>query len=98
MQGIGQRFLLEAFVARGAWGTVYRGRETETGRKVAIKKLHEHLASPATLERFEREATLLSSLKDPHVIEYVAHGLDEAGLPYLVVEWLEGQDLSQWKR
>src|SRR4029079_12005002 len=90
--------LLEAFVARGAWGAVYRGRDNETGARVAIKRLHEHLCDPDMLERFEREASLLAKLEGPHVIHHLAHGLDEAGRPYLVLEWLDGQDLAQWKR
>jgi eukaryotic-like serine/threonine-protein kinase len=98
LQGIGQRFLLETFIARGAWGAVYRGLDNETGARVAVKRLHEHLCQQETLERFDQEARLLARIDSPHVVKYVAHGLDDQGRPFIVLEWLDGQDLAQWKR
>ncbi|MEO7327052.1 MAG: protein kinase, partial [Minicystis sp.] len=89
---------LETFVARGAWGAVYKGVDAETGATVAVKRLHDFLCEPLMLERFEREARMLASLHTPHVVRYVAHGRDERDRPYLVLEWLEGEDLGQWRK
>jgi tetratricopeptide (TPR) repeat protein len=98
LEGLGPRFRLESFVARGAWGAVYKGVDTETGAAVAVKRLHDFLCEPAMLERFEREARMLGSLHNPHVVRYVAHGHDAHDRPYLVLEWLEGEDLGAWRK
>ncbi len=95
---MGPRFRLESFVARGAWGAVYKGVDGETGATVAVKRLHDFLCEPLMLERFEREARMLASLHNPHVVRYVAHGRDEQDRPYLVLEWLEGEDLGAWRK
>ena len=86
------RFAQEARVGRGGSGDVFRARDRETGRTVALKRLGGAPEDPAILERFRREARLLAQIEDPHVVRYVAHGVDESGLPCLVVEWLEGED------
>ena len=98
LEGLGSRFRLDAFVARGAWGSVYRGWDLEAGSPVAVKRLHKHLCEPTMIARFEREATLLASLDSRHVVRHVAHARDAEGLPYLVLEWLEGEDLARWKK
>ena len=46
-------------------------------------------------ERFAREAQVLAELNHPAIVRYVAHGETAQGQPYLVMEWLEGEDLSQ---
>ena len=46
------------------------------------------------VERFEREAALLSELDHPGIIRYAGHGLIDDGTPYLAIEWLEGEDLE----
>ncbi|MFO0756168.1 MAG: protein kinase [Byssovorax sp.] len=89
------RFALETRVGRGAYGEVFRARDRETGQLVAVKRLHEGLSDETALERFLREARLLSILDDPHVVRYVAHGEDEEGRHLLAVEWLEGEDVGQ---
>jgi tetratricopeptide (TPR) repeat protein len=98
LEGLGPRFRLEAFVARGAWGSVYRGVDRETGAPVAVKRLHEHLCEPQMIARFEREARLLAALDSPHVVRHVAHGRDDQRRPFLALEWLEGEDLAQWRK
>lgn len=98
LEGLGPRFRLDAFVARGAWGSVYRGVDGDSGALVAVKRLHEHLCEPAMIARFEREARLLGALDSPYVVRQIAHGKDDQGRPFLALEWLEGQDLSQWRK
>jgi Tol biopolymer transport system component len=76
-------------------GDVYRARDTTLNRDVAIKVLPDLFASDADrLARFIREAQTLASLNHPNIAHI--HGLEESnGLRALVMELVEGEDLSQ---
>lgn len=78
----------------GGMGEVYRARDTRLGRMVAVKVLPSHLSSnPEVKQRFEREAKVISSLQHPHIC--VLHDLgSEHGVDFLVMEYLEGEPLS----
>src|SRR6185369_8599918 len=86
----GGRFKIEGEAGSGGAGIVYLARDAETGERVALKVLHGLLG--AGLARFAREAQSLARVRHPHVVRYVAHGVD-CGDAYLVMEWLEGEDL-----
>ena len=92
---IESRFAFEARVGRGASGEVLRALDRETGLPVAVKRLLPARDDPSAAERFRREVRLLAQVDDPHVVRYVAHGVDASGAPCLVVEWLDGEDLSR---
>jgi serine/threonine protein kinase len=83
-------FVLEAEVASGGMGTVWRAVD-DAGTPVAIKLLLDR--DPNTLARFAREAALLGDLSHPHIVRYVAHGTDAAG-PWLAMEWLDAEPLG----
>ncbi len=89
---IGGRFEIERLAARGGMGSVYRARDLQTGQAVAIKVG----AGPddAQSRRWDREATLLAQVSGPGVVRYLAHGREPTGDAYLVMEWLEGEDLA----
>ncbi|MDI1480661.1 serine/threonine-protein kinase [Polyangium sp. y55x31] len=89
---IAGRFEIELRAGAGGMGAVYRAHDRKTGSPVALKVIHQP-ASDAT-RRFDVEARALAELSHPHVVRYVTHGLSEAGFPYLVMEWLEGEDLA----
>ena len=76
-------------------GEVYRARDTTLNRDVAIKVLPDLFASDAErLARFTREAQTLASLNHPNIAHI--HGLEESnGVRALVMELVEGEDLSQ---
>jgi len=79
----------------GGMGEVYRARDLNLGREVAIKILPTELASDQEhLARFEREARLLASLNHPGIA--TIHGIErgEEG-PFLVLELIEGETLAE---
>jgi eukaryotic-like serine/threonine-protein kinase len=84
-----------ARLGAGGMGEVYRATDSKLKREVALKVLPADVASdPARLARLQREAELLASLNHPN-IAYV-HGLEESGgTTALVMELVEGEDLSQ---
>lgn len=79
----------------GGMGEVYRARDSRLDRDVAIKVLPETMAKDKErILRFEREAKLLATLNHPHIA--AIHGFEEfAGKKVLVLEYVEGETLSQ---
>jgi serine/threonine-protein kinase len=79
----------------GGMGEVYRAIDTSLGRHVAIKVLPEAFAQDAErLARFEREAKTLAALNHPHIAQI--YGVERSsGVQALVMELVEGEDLSQ---
>jgi serine/threonine protein kinase/tetratricopeptide (TPR) repeat protein len=87
------RFELLGVAGIGGMGTVHRAKDQKTGAIVAVKVLSGMgLLHP---ERFEREARFLSELVHPGIVRYVASSVTSEGAPYLVMEWLEGENLSR---
>jgi serine/threonine protein kinase len=75
-------------------GQVYRARDTRLGRIVAIKLLPVPISrKPGVLEEFEREARVISSLDHPNICRLYDVGCRE-GCDYLVMEFLEGENLA----
>lgn len=86
------RYQPEGILGSGAMGAVFRAIDRELGRRVAIKLLS--LApSPELLSRMQREARVMGQIRHPGVIEVYDFGLVE-GRPFLVMELLDGKDLS----
>ena len=88
---IAERFEVEALAAAGGMASVYRCRDRVEGGSAALKV--QPAAQPLDLRRFEREAQLLSELRHPGIVRYVAHGL-LAGDLWIAMEWLEGEPLE----
>jgi serine/threonine protein kinase/tetratricopeptide (TPR) repeat protein len=86
------RFRVEALAGKGGMGYVYRCIDLSNQTPVAVKILTR--VSEDSQKRFSQEASILSSLHHPGVVRYVAHGY-HAGVPYLAMEWLSGESLSQ---
>ena len=78
----------------GGMGEVYRARDTQLGRDVAIKLVGETLANdPENLARFEREARLLAAVNHPNIA--AIYGIEErSGMRFLVLELVEGEPLD----
>ena len=89
---LASRFGIERLARRGGMATVYRARDFGRGGYVAVKVMDR--VGRSYRERFAREATLLAELSHPAIVGYIDHGSTAEGTPYLVMEWLEGEDLS----
>ena len=81
-------------IGRGGMGVVHLARDTRLDRDVAIKELPEIFAQdPTRLERFEREAKALATLSHPNLAGI--YGIEEQdGAKFLILEYVEGEDLS----
>jgi serine/threonine protein kinase len=82
-------------LGHGGMAVVYRARQESLDRTVAVKVLSENLAaSTEFMERFRREARTAANLRHPNVITVHDFGQDERGVPYLVLEYIEGPTLA----
>ncbi len=85
-------------LGHGATASVFEARHVVLGKAVALKVLHEHLAADREVSaRFVREGRVAAQIRHPNVVDVLDVGV-EGGLPYLVMELLEGCDLAVWLR
>jgi serine/threonine-protein kinase len=92
---IADRYELEEIVGSGGMSTVFRARDTQLDRRVAIKILHERYAGdPEYLERFRREARAVARLSHPNIVTVIDRG-DDDGRQYIVFEHVEGENLKE---
>src|SRR2546429_8598472 len=90
---IGGRFLIGERLGKGGMGEVYRAEDTKLKRSVALKRLGPHLRSDTAYRlRFLEEAERASRLSDSHVAA-VHDVLEERGEIFLVMEYVEGENL-----
>ncbi|WNG50595.1 protein kinase [Archangium minus] len=87
------RFRVLQLLGAGGMGEVYLGEQVSLGRRVAIKVLHADLmVHPSMIERFKREARLLSAVEHPAVVRVIDYGETDVGA-CLVMEYVEGENL-----
>ena len=90
------RYSIRALLGKGGMGVVYRARDEQLGRQVAIKTIQGDRATDSNfLKRFRREAIAISQIEHPHIVrlfEFVEPAGQEP--PYMVMELLSGQDLG----
>ncbi len=85
-------------IGRGGMGEVYRAirADGQYDRQVAIKLVRVGLDTPTLLERFRHERQILASLDHPNIARLYDGGTSEEGIPYLVMELIEGQPIDQY--
>lgn len=89
------RYEIISLIGDGGWGKVYKAQHRLMKRAVAIKVLLPHLVkSQSALKRFQQEARAASSLNHPNVMTVFDFGMSDDGLPFLVMDYLEGVSLS----
>ncbi len=94
-QVIDGRYRIEGVLGVGGLGVVYRAEHQGLRRFVALKVMHDIFADHEELrKRFEREARALSALDHPNIVAITDFGSFE-GAPYLAMQLIEGQSLSQ---
>jgi len=93
-----QRFELIEKIGSGGMGAVWKARDTETNEVVALKLVHAHLAEdPDYIVRFEREVEVARRIDSPYVVKVLGYGTRE-GVPYMAMEYVEGQSLRDLLR
>jgi eukaryotic-like serine/threonine-protein kinase len=82
----------------GGMGSVWLARRNDGHFEgmAAVKLLSAALLGPAGASRFRREGTILARLKHPHIAQLIDAGVSEAGQPYLVLEYVEGEPIDRW--
>jgi serine/threonine-protein kinase len=91
---LNNRFLVEQKLGEGGFGAVYKGTQTGTGRKVAIKLLHPNMTRDDNLvARFRREGLVLCNLRDAHTVTTYDFDQTADGTLYIAMELLEGRSL-----
>ena len=86
------RYEIVGYLGAGGMGAVYRARDSQLNREVAIKVLPDVRSDRRHLESFRREATVVAKLSHPNILEIFDFGFDHEH-PYAVMELLEGDDL-----
>jgi len=93
---VGEKYRLVRLLGEGGMGSVYEARHDVIGRRFAVKFLHAELAShPEILLRFRREAQAAGSLENENIAAVTDFGSSPDGAPYIVMEFLEGEDLAK---
>jgi len=91
---LGGRYRLLELLGQGGMATIYRARDSQLDRDVAVKVLRpEYGSDPEFLERFRHEAQAAASLSHPGIVSVYDYGTDPAG-PFIVMELVDGQDLA----
>ncbi|MBD1840821.1 serine/threonine protein kinase [Coleofasciculus sp. FACHB-64] len=95
---LANRYQLLGLVGKGAMGRVYQARDMLLGGvTVAVKFLSQTLLNQKMRDRFEREATICAVLgeKSIHIVRVRDYGVDENEIPFYVMEFLQGESLSE---
>jgi serine/threonine-protein kinase len=89
-------YVVEQLVGRGGMSTVYRATHPVIGGRVAIKLLSiERLHDPQAVSRFIQEARTANEIRHRNIVDVFAFGRLDTGQTYCVMEYLEGESLSQ---
>jgi serine/threonine-protein kinase len=92
---IAGKYRVLRLIGSGGMGTVWEGAHVKLGTRVAIKFIRPQFAQQAEARaRFEIEARAAAKLNTKHAVHVYDYGVSDDGLPYIVMEFLEGQSLS----
>jgi serine/threonine protein kinase len=81
-------------IGEGGMGVIYKARHRHLNKVVAIKTLHSHLTNADLIKRFEIEGKAASMLSHPNIIGVHDFGLTQTGQPYMIMDYVHGQTLS----
>jgi serine/threonine protein kinase len=95
-QVVGDKYRIVRLLGEGGMGRVYEAQHTTIGRRFAIKCLHsEHSRNRELIARFQREAQAAGGLENENIAAVFDLGCFADGVPYLAMEFLEGEDLGR---
>ncbi len=94
---IANRYHLVELVGKGAMGRVYRAEDVLLGSVIAVKFLVHNLLTPRMRDRFKTEARTCAQLgqKSLHIVRVTDYGVDGEDVPFYVMEYLQGESLSE---
>jgi serine/threonine-protein kinase len=93
---VGGKYRVGKLIGHGGMGTVWLGMHLVLNTRVAIKFIRPQFAErPDARRRFEIEARAAANVKSKHAVQIFDYGVTESGLPYIVMEYLEGESLSE---
>ncbi|HEX8458371.1 MAG TPA: protein kinase [Pyrinomonadaceae bacterium] len=87
---------IKKLLGEGGMGEVYLASDVELGREVAVKLVKRGLGTTEVLRRFRHEEQILAALNHPHVARLFGGGRTTEGLPYFVMEYIEGQPIDKF--
>ena len=95
-QVLAGQFRIRGKLGEGGMGSTYLAEQLEVERLVAIKVVHREVLGviPDALERFKREARALAHIDHPNVVQLYTVGQTASGLPFLAMEFVQGETLS----
>ncbi|MES1189317.1 MAG: serine/threonine-protein kinase [Myxococcales bacterium] len=89
------KYQIVRLLGQGGMGAVYEAAHTGTGRRVALKLIIAETISRDAILRFQREARAAGVIESQHIVQVLDTGIDrEQGLPFMVMEYLVGEDLQ----
>ncbi len=93
-------YKLERLIGEGGMGQVWLARRADGlyQRRVALKLLRPGLADPNLRQRFNRERQILARLGHPHIASLLDAGISTDNQPYLALEYVEGEPITDWCR
>ncbi len=96
-QVLGDQYRVSRLVGRGGMGSVYEARHLRLeNKRFAVKVMHPEVAGdPQAFARFRREAEIATALQHPNIADVVDFNTTAEGRPYMVMEYLEGEDLAR---
>ena len=92
---IGDKYRIVSLIGRGGMGAVYKVHQVFLGKEFALKVLDLHKRSDVSVRRFQQEASTASQLQHANLVEVHDFGMFGDDQPYLVMDLVDGQSLSQ---
>lgn len=91
-------YLITALIGRGGMAEVYRAvrADDQYKKQVAIKLIRQNFAASFLISRFRYERQILASLEHPCIARFLEGGTTEDGIPYLVMEYIDGEPVTDY--
>ncbi len=96
-QVLAGRYELQSVLGSGAYGVIYTAADRISHETVAVKALppQSESSSRTALQRFKREMNIIHNLVHPHIVTLYDFGETDAGIPYMVLEYIKGEQLDR---